>query len=191
MMTTRSEGYQGIGRLGVVLAAALVAAGCGGDESAIDERLQANTVGAFLNQEVRIGNAKTGKCLGPETTISAAQHINQYTCGNAGTFFILPLAGNNTGFLIKPTPSSPYCVDIEQGTSYGGERVQYYPCHGGSNQAFFLSNREIKPRHSGQCFDVPYGYTTEGLLVQQYPCNNGENQKWQIQHAITNQIFPF
>lgn len=193
-------------RLSLATLAAALAAGCGGaatteptTEPATEPRLE---VGArlqgllspiALNKPVKIGNVQSGKCWGPETTISAAQHIDQFTCGVAATYVISTSPNGSSYFRIKPSAGSSLCADIEQGTTHGGERLQYYFCHGGGNQDFAFDNATatIKPRYSGQCLDVPFGDSTEGLLIQQYPCNGGRNQQWVVKDASTlQQYFP-
>lgn len=191
-MKTRLSG--GRIALGALLFGCGLVAGCGGvPEEGIGVESFALNAGA-LNRPVKIGNVASQMCWGPETYIGAAQHINQYTCGVAGTYIISTSPNGANYFRIKPASDSTLCADIEQGTTWGGERLQYYFCHGGGNQDFYFdsTNGSIRPRYSNQCLDVPYGRQQSGLLIQQYPCNYNSNQRWMVRDANPpqTQYFP-
>lgn len=78
------------------------------------------------------------------------------------------------------------CLDVENADIYPQANVNYFPCHGGQNQRWWL-DRTVDAAHpriisdvSGQCIDVPWGNAVSGQNLQQYPCHTGLNQKWTI-----------
>ncbi len=81
---------------------------------------------------------------------------------------------------------SGQCLDITGGNTAVGNGValQQYPCHGGANQQFrltdFISNSgtSIVAAHSNKCLDVAFASLDNGTAINQYDCHEGLNQRW-------------
>ena len=78
------------------------------------------------------------------------------------------------------------CLDVLGGSHADQGRVVLFDCHGGSNQAWSVPEREtsgpiVGP--GGRCLDVAGGSTGDGATVQVFSCHGGDNQQWTLDRA--------
>jgi hypothetical protein len=85
------------------------------------------------------------------------------------------------------------CLDVRAGTANGGEQVQLYTCHYGSNQAFRLPTPSPgAPTYGGLDTEVSGFHmrleaaSANDSYVRQQPSSNWKPQKWQFQPAGTH-----
>ncbi|MEO1273420.1 MAG: RICIN domain-containing protein, partial [Myxococcota bacterium] len=90
----------------------------------------------------------------------------------------------------RPNSSnSRMCLDIPWGGPFNHMSVNQYPCHGGTNQQYWLDYGPnyryavLVSESSGRCLDLPGGSTSAGTNIQQYSCHGGENQQWDMRIA--------
>jgi hypothetical protein len=107
----------------------------------------------WIGRQVRIRDF-TGdhydRCLGADALPAANVHLSAQLCLPTGLdtlqwFTVIGVV--NTGFPIprdamavglQSIYNPGFCADVEWGTANGGELIQLYPCHGGTNQRFHL-----------------------------------------------------
>lgn len=94
------------------------------------------------------------------------------------------------------------CLDVPDASPYPGVGVNYYPCHGRSNQRFWRQPTvdpigfRLVADHSGLCLGVPGGAMVSGTNLQQLECHNGLSQRWTILpwgtslFNVTNRVSP-
>jgi hypothetical protein len=93
-----------------------------------------------------------------------------------------------TEVLLGGAPLAPpvdSCLDVAGGSPYARAALQYYPCHGGQAQQFWIEPAvngasRIIADVSGLCLDVPDASTTSGRDLQQSECHGGANQRWTL-----------
>src|SRR6266545_4445608 len=107
-----------------------------------------------------------------------------------------------TGLLTPPsTPGvtgalsglSGRCLDIPNGSTGNGTRVQLWDCTGGANQVWQPQlGGMLKNPASGRCLDVAGAGTTDGTPLQIFDCTGTANQLWwtlpngSIQNPVSN-----
>ncbi|WP_158299661.1 polysaccharide deacetylase family protein [Glycomyces paridis] len=80
-----------------------------------------------------------------------------------------------TGTDLLRSNSAGKCIDVPNGSTASGTRVQLYTCYEGANQQFtYTGSQEL--RVLGVCLTAPSG--TNGAQVQLSACNNSNGQKW-------------
>src|SRR5262249_31787400 len=76
-------------------------------------------------------------------------------------------------------PSVNSCLDVPGGALYSNAPINYFPCHGGQNQRWWIytdpsldaQNPRIVSDVNGLCIDVPWASVTSGQNLQTYPCH--------------------
>ncbi|MBX6750883.1 MAG: endo-1,4-beta-xylanase, partial [Micromonosporaceae bacterium] len=70
------------------------------------------------------------------------------------------------------------CIDVPNGTTTDGTRVQLYDCNGQSNQSWtYTSSKEFRI-FGNKCLDA--AGSGNGAAVQIYTCNGQTNQQWNL-----------
>jgi len=80
--------------------------------------------------------------------------------------------GSITGFGGK-------CVDVTNGSSANGTRVQLWTCNGGNAQQWSVRD-DGSVSALGKCLDVAGGSVNNGAAVQVYDCDGGTAQRWSV-----------
>ena len=82
------------------------------------------------------------------------------------------------GTLVNPT--SGRCLDVVDGATENGSRLQFWDCNGSAQQQW--SDRDLLGRFvngkSGRCLDVPNGSADPGTPLQIWDCNRNVQQQW-------------
>ncbi|MEU4211924.1 RICIN domain-containing protein [Streptomyces sp. NPDC026206] len=84
--------------------------------------------------------------------------------------------------------NSGKCLDVQGFGTHDGARIIQWPCHGGSNQLWYLERRadntwQIRSYHSHKCLDAHNPALTapsQGTHLQQWSCIGGKNQSWRL-----------
>jgi hypothetical protein len=74
------------------------------------------------------------------------------------------------------------CLDVPNGNFQSTQKVQLYPCNGGTNQQWSVSPDGRISSHN-LCLDVPNGSNATFNELQIYACNGGANQKFTFTEA--------
>jgi predicted alpha-1,2-mannosidase len=69
------------------------------------------------------------------------------------------------------------CVDVDQGATANGTKVQLYDCNAGGAQAWTLAS-DGSVRALGKCLDVASSGRADGTKVQLWDCNGTGAQQW-------------
>ncbi|HWS31771.1 MAG TPA: RICIN domain-containing protein, partial [Actinoplanes sp.] len=73
------------------------------------------------------------------------------------------------------------CMDLANGSSANGTRIQLAACNGNAAQQFLInSSYDMVNTVYGKCADVIDGNTANGAKVQLWDCNGAGHQKWMI-----------
>ncbi|PRY55745.1 polysaccharide deacetylase family protein [Glycomyces artemisiae] len=83
--------------------------------------------------------------------------------------------GGGTGTDLLRSTSAGKCIDVPNGSTANGTRVQLYSCYEGANQQFTVTAAQ-ELRVLGKCLE-PSG-TGNGSLAQINTCSGAANQKW-------------
>ena len=88
------------------------------------------------------------RCLGPDALPGTNVRMSAQLCWPRGLdslqmFTIVGFASplpmvDGSRVALRSTYNPNFCIDVEWGTANGGELIQMYPCHYGSNQLFHL-----------------------------------------------------
>ncbi|GAA2692632.1 SMP-30/gluconolactonase/LRE family protein [Actinoplanes palleronii] len=69
------------------------------------------------------------------------------------------------------------CLDVTDGRSANGVRIQLWACNSGAAQRWTVGD-DGTVAALGRCLDVAAGATTDGAAVQLYDCNGSGAQRW-------------
>jgi len=98
---------------------------------------------------------------------STGQAVAPGTSGGGG--------GGTTGTDLLRSTSAGKCIDVPNGSTANGTKVQLYSCYEGANQQFtYTSAQEL--RVLGRCLETTSG--TNGTLAQISSCTSANSQKW-------------
>lgn len=101
-----------------------------------------------------VRNAGNSRCLDVEGSPATGVNVNTFTC-HGGSNQLFHVFANGGAFETTMTPGtvalgsrivasgSALCLDLRGGTANGGERLQLFPCGGGSNQAFSIKGGPV------------------------------------------------
>jgi type 1 glutamine amidotransferase len=89
------------------------------------------------------------------------------TTGTPGTGRVVGLAGK--------------CLDVSNGGSADGTRIQLWTCNGSAAQTWQISGQVWRNPQSGKCLDVAGGATANGTRAQLWTCNGSGAQNWAAQ----------
>ena len=160
-------------------------------------------VGHIINLVIDISGPNGFECLDVETGVARAnQYVNHAPClppffeGDARQKFYVDAAPQaalrlNRGLvMLRSNLNRRLCLDIQGGTASGGEWLQLYPCHGGSNQTF-----ELPPASpAGICWTRGMIFTEvsgfQMVLDAFIPFSTGWMQQYSG-HEASNQQFRF
>jgi type 1 glutamine amidotransferase len=73
------------------------------------------------------------------------------------------------------------CLDVAQGGTADGTKIQLYTCNGGGAQQWTVDGQVIRNPQSNKCLDVAQSGTANGTKVQLWTCNGTGAQNWQAQ----------
>jgi type 1 glutamine amidotransferase len=85
------------------------------------------------------------------------------------------------------TPGGPVvglagkCLDVSNGGSADGTKVQLWTCNGSGAQNWQVSGQVWRNPQSGKCLDVAGGGTANGTKAQLWTCNGSGAQNWVAQ----------
>jgi hypothetical protein len=94
-----------------------------------------------------------------------------------------PASAITTGiyYSIRPVHSG-LCMDVVDGSTGNGARIQQWTCNGSGQQAWKFvrsgSYYRVENLRSGKCLDVRDGSGANGAALQQWTCNGSAQQKW-------------
>ena len=109
-------------------------------------------------------------------TGNASGALNLVYVGAAGALFDVD------SFTLSTTGTGPIvglaskCVDVSNGATADGTKIQLYTCNGTASQAWTRNGRTW--RALGKCLDISGGGTADGTLVQLWTCNGTAAQNW-------------
>jgi hypothetical protein len=154
-------------------------------------RVSSNGAGGTI--QIRSGSA-TGTLLGSVTVpvtggwetfttvsttltgnASGALHLVYVGAGTAALFDVdsFSLSTANTGPIVGLASK---CVDVSNGATADGTKIQLYTCNGTASQAWTRNGQTW--RALGKCLDISGGGTADGTLVQLWTCNGTAAQNW-------------
>jgi hypothetical protein len=154
-------------------------------------RVSSNGTGGTI--QVRSGSA-TGTLLGSVAVPITGgwetfTNVSITLTGNASGALHLVYAGSGTAalfdvdsFTLSTTGSGPIvglaskCVDVRNGATADGTKIQLYTCNGTASQAWARNGQTW--RALGKCLDIAGGGTADGTLVQLWTCNGTAAQNW-------------
>lgn len=161
---------------------------------------QSAKVNIHLGTGYRFVFRHSGKCLNLYGNSAAnGTPMVQWDCfanpsPSDGEVFTLVPFENGTYFEILinsvSTPTSGRCVDVTNGETGNGVKLQSYLCYNGAlaNQLWRWVPIAGQPpwnafiaKHSGRCMDVEGVSTANGARLQQWDCNWTGNQQWKFQ----------
>jgi hypothetical protein len=73
------------------------------------------------------------------------------------------------------------CLDVKDGNTTNGAKLQIWTCFSGStNQQFYYNfwSNQLSWKDKGKCVDLSGGRTTTGNQIQLWACNGNGNQIW-------------
>ncbi len=77
------------------------------------------------------------------------------------------------------TMGATECLDVYEGSTTPGAKVELWNCDGSSAQKWTLkSDGTVVAQKSGLCLDVSGAKTANGSALDVWTCNGGANQKW-------------
>jgi hypothetical protein len=76
------------------------------------------------------------------------------------------------------------CLDVVDGSTRAGARVQLFPCHGGANQRWTATAAgELRIYNNTMCLDAHSGAGRDGDKMIIWTCHGGRNQVWRYTAA--------
>jgi hypothetical protein len=85
---------------------------------------------------------------------------------------------NQSGVTIVGTGSGR-CVDVPGSTGTNGTQLQVWDCHGGTNQRWTNTNRQLMVL-GNKCLDASGQGTSNGTAVIIWDCSGQANQQWNV-----------
>ncbi|KAJ7676736.1 hypothetical protein DFH06DRAFT_1168908 [Mycena polygramma] len=70
------------------------------------------------------------------------------------------------------------CLDVTNGATADGTKLQIWTCSGGPNQNWVISGNTIQWSGHSDCVDLTNGVQTDGNVMQIWTCTGGINQRW-------------
>ncbi|KAJ6475969.1 hypothetical protein C8R47DRAFT_1141883 [Mycena vitilis] len=70
------------------------------------------------------------------------------------------------------------CLDVTNGATADGTKLQIWTCSGGPNQNWVTSGNTIQWSGHSDCVDLTNGVSTNGNVMQIWTCTGGINQRW-------------
>jgi poly(3-hydroxybutyrate) depolymerase len=128
-----------------------------------------------------------GHMPGPVDGCACESGVTTWTKGEAWRF----IAQFQT---TTPPPSSPppasggqvrgvgsgRCLDVPNGSTADGTRLQIWDCHGGANQQWTYTSSRQLIGSGGKCLDANGAGTANGTAVIIWTCHGGANQQWNL-----------
>jgi Ricin-type beta-trefoil lectin domain len=74
------------------------------------------------------------------------------------------------------------CLDVAGGNPIDGTPIILWPCHGGQNQRWEITNNSEILGIGLKCLDVRGGGSANGTPIILWPYHGGENQKWRARY---------
>ena len=165
-------------------------------------------VGRVINIVTVLRVNGASQCLDVENGIAVSnQYVNHAPCmlSAARQRFYVDTAHwrswrhNRALVTLRSEQDRSLCLDVENGTAFGGEWLQLYPCHHGRSQVFQLPPQFFPTTANftqGPIFTEVSGFqmVLDAYLpfssgwVQQYSLNWGANQQWFFRNALTGQV---
>jgi hypothetical protein len=93
-------------------------------------------------------------------------------------FTLQKSSGSGTGPIVGLASK---CLDVANGGTADGTKIQLYTCNGGGAQQWTVSGQVIRNPQSNKCLDVSAAGTANGTKVQLWTCNGTAAQNWQAQ----------
>ncbi|KAF7295842.1 hypothetical protein HMN09_01127400 [Mycena chlorophos] len=137
---------------------------------------------------------------GAEVAIVDCENFNANLANFTGDFREIFPAGNITWTLPANTLSGPistyngkYCLDVTNGDTTNGNRLQVWSCvEGSTNQQFKRTtntadggNSQISWVGTSKCLDLTGGSTASGNPIQIWDCSEGnDNQSWKFGYVV-------
>jgi non-reducing end alpha-L-arabinofuranosidase len=75
--------------------------------------------------------------------------------------------------------NSSHCVDNNNGSATGGNKVQMWACDGNTAAQNWTVNSNGTLTIDGGCMDITGANYSNGTLIEWWACNGGANQQWQ------------
>ncbi|GAA4973698.1 ThuA domain-containing protein [Actinoplanes utahensis] len=97
--------------------------------------------------------------------------VDDFTLGVSG-------GGGGTG---RVTGFAGKCLDVANGGSADGTKIQLWTCNGSGAQTWQVSGQTLRNPASGKCLDVAGGATANGTKAQLWTCNGSAAQNWAAQ----------
>jgi alpha-galactosidase len=77
--------------------------------------------------------------------------------------------------------SSGRCLDVYNGQTTPGSKVEIWDCANGTNQRWTpTAANELRVYGGTQCLDAYNNQTSAGTVVELWTCNGGANQQWRL-----------
>ena len=102
---------------------------------------------------------------------------------------LIPLVGVRRSlpgyFELRPTYAIGQCVDVSNGGTGNGTRIDLRACDSGTNQRFvYTAEGQLRPRHyNPSCTDISGGSAGNLNLVHLWDCDGGASEKWAVDTA--------
>jgi non-reducing end alpha-L-arabinofuranosidase len=96
-----------------------------------------------------------------------------------------PFSGSTTGATgtIVAGDNSAKCVDNNNASATGGNKVQMWDCDGNTGAQNWTVNSNGTLTIDGGCMDITGASSANGTLVEWWACNGGANQQWQASNG--------
>ncbi|NUT98063.1 MAG: alpha-1,3/4-fucosidase [Saccharothrix sp.] len=130
--------------------------------------------------DTTIGQKKLTRLSAPVTT----SRVRLRVTGSRATPAIAEL-----GLFQRPGGSAPQgsitgvqsgrCVDVEGVSTANGAAVHLWDCHGGSNQRWTQSGKQLVV-YGNKCLDAYGAGTSPGTAAVIWDCHGGTNQQWNV-----------
>jgi formylmethanofuran dehydrogenase subunit C len=87
-----------------------------------------------------------------------------------------------TGTIVSGLSSSD-CVDNNNGSGTGGNKVQIWTCDGNTSAQNWTVNSNGTLTIDGGCMDITGANYSNGTLIEWWTCNGGANQQWEAENG--------
>ncbi|HEY2578662.1 MAG TPA: arabinofuranosidase catalytic domain-containing protein [Streptosporangiaceae bacterium] len=110
----------------------------------------------------------------------AADNAVQANVVSAG--YSMSGGGGATGPIVAGDDSAK-CVDNNNASGTGGNKVQMWDCDGNTAAQNWAVNSNGTLTIDGGCMDITGASSSNGTLIEWWTCNGGANQKWQAMNG--------
>ena len=113
----------------------------------------------------------------PSAATEAAVQANIVSVG-----YTTSSATGATGTIVSGLSSSD-CVDNNNGSGTGGNKVQIWTCDGNAAAQNWTVNSNGTLTIDGGCMDITGANYSNGTLIEWWTCNGGANQQWEAENG--------